>query len=183
MIPVFLEGRNIVLAPLSSDSDLSDYASWLNDQETTRYMESGNFPLSVDALKDYIDSLKNSSDAMLLGIFTKKSQKHIGNITLRQFDRRNSHAEIGVIIGDRESRGKGYATEAIRLLADHAFYQLNLHKVSSGMAKGNEGSKKAFEKAGFKVEGVLREHFYLDGTYLDCYRMGLLKSEYRRIKD
>jgi diamine N-acetyltransferase len=46
------------------------------------------------------------------------------------------------------------------------------------MVKGKEGSKRAFEKVGFKVEGVLREHFYLNGQYLDCYRMGLLKSEY-----
>lgn len=183
MIPVFLEGKNIFLAPLSRDSDLSDYVCWLNDQETTRYMESGNFPLSVDALKDYIDGFKSSSDGMLLGIFTKKDQKHIGNITLRQIDWRNSHAEIGVIIGDKDSRGKGYATEAIGLLADHAFNQLNLHKISSGMVKGNEASKKAFEKAGFKVEGVLREHFYLNGEHLDCYQMGLLRSEYRKIKD
>lgn len=84
------------------------------------------------------------------------------------------------MIGDKKSRGKGYATEAIRLVAKHAFNKLNLHKLYTGMIKGNEVSKRAFEKVGFKVEGILREHFYLKGEYLDCYRMGLLKSEYKK---
>ena len=80
-------------------------------------------------------------------------------------------------------RGKGYATEAIRLVADHAFNKLNLHKLNTGMVKCNEPSKRAFEKVGFKVEGILKEHFYLNGQYLDCYRMGLLRKEFRgRIK-
>jgi RimJ/RimL family protein N-acetyltransferase len=62
--------------------------------------------------------------------------------------------------------------------ADHAFAKLNLRKLYTGMVKGNEASKRTFEKVGFKVEGVLREHSYFDGKSHDCYRMGLLMSEY-----
>ena len=80
----------------------------------------------------------------------------------------------------QESHGKGYATEAISLITDHAFNKLNLHKLYTGMVKGNEASKRAFESVGFKVEGILREHFYLNDEHLDCYRMGLLKSEYKK---
>ena len=47
------------------------------------------------------------------------------------------------------------------------------------MVEGNKGSKKAFEKVGFKVEAVLREHFYLNGKYHDSYRLGLLRSEFK----
>lgn len=78
-----------------------------------------------------------------------------------------------------ESRGKGYATEAIHLIVEHAFNKMNLRKVYAGMVHGNEASKKTFEAVGFHVEGTLRKHFYLNGKYLDCYRMGLLKSEYK----
>lgn len=46
------------------------------------------------------------------------------------------------------------------------------------MIKGNEVSKAVFEKVGFKEEGVLKEHFFLNGEYLDCYRLGLLSREY-----
>ena len=52
----------------------------------------------------------------------------------------------GVLIGDRKARGKEYATEAISLVAGHAFNTLNFHKLYTGMIQGNEASKKAFEK-------------------------------------
>lgn len=178
MRQIFLEGENIFLSPLSKEDASEDYASWLNDQETTLFMGSGKFPVSIDELKNYIESYNNKKERILLGIFLKKNSKHIGNITLHQIDWINRLAEIGILIGDKKSRGKGYATEAIGLIASHAFNKLNLHKLIAGVVKGNEASKRAFEKIGFKVEGILREHFYLNGEYHDCYRMGLLRSEF-----
>lgn len=179
MQPVFLDGNNIILGPLSKEDNLGDYASWLNDQKTTIFMGSGRFPVTADSLRAYIDHYNDSKDGMLLGIFTKRSSKHIGNITLHQIDFRNRFAEIGIIIGDKKSYGKGYATKAIRLVVEHAFFKINLRKLYTGMVKGNEGSKKAFEKVGFKVEGVLKEHFYLNGEYLDYYKLGLLKDKFK----
>lgn len=179
MRTVFLEGKNILLSPLSKEDNLEDYANWLNDQETTLFMGSGRFPVSIECLRDYIDKYNNSNDGMLLGIFLKGTLKHIGNITLHQIDWRNRHAEIGIFIGNKKARGKGYATQAISLIAGHAFAKLNLRKLYTGMVKGNEASKRAVEKVGFKVEGVLREHFHLNGKYLDCYRLGLLRSEFK----
>ena len=177
MRALFLEGRNILLGPLSGKEKLESYAQWINDQETTLFMGSGRFPANKEDLRDYIESYSRSKDGMILGIFTKKNKRHVGNITLHLIDWRNRNAEIGVLIGDKKLRGKGYATEAVRLVADHAFNKLNLRKLYTGMVKVNEASKRAFEKVGFKVEGILREHFYLNGKYLDCYRMGLLRSE------
>lgn len=176
---VFLKGKNILLGPLSKEDNLDDYAKWLNDQEVTLFMGSGRFPISVEELRSYIVKYNNSDDGILLGIFLKKTLKHIGNITLHQIDWRNRHAEIGIFIGDKKARSKGHATQAINIIAEHAFSRLNLRKLYTGMIKGNEASKKVFEKVGFKVEGILREHFYLNGEYLDCYRLGLLKSQFK----
>jgi RimJ/RimL family protein N-acetyltransferase len=179
MQPVFLEGNNIILSTLSEEDNLGGYVNWLNDQKTTTFMGSGRFPVTAKSLRVYIDHYNDSKDGMLLGIFIKRASRHIGNITLHQIDFRNRFAEIGIIIGDKKSYGKGYATKAIRLVVEHAFSRLNLRKLYTGMVKGNEGSKKAFEKVGFKVEGVLKEHFYLNGEYLDYYKLGLLKGEFK----
>lgn len=184
MRAVFLEGKNIFLGPLSKKGKLEGYTSWINDQETMLFMGSGRFPVNTEDIKDYVDSYIKSKDGMILGIYIKKNKRHIGNITLHLIDWRNRNAEIGILIGNRKFRGKGYATEAIRLVAEHAFAKLNLRKLYAGMIKGNEASKRVFEKAGFKIEGILREHFYLNGKYLDCYRLGLLKTEltyYRKV--
>ena len=177
MRPIFLKGKRIFLSPLFDKQDLKSYASWLNDQETTTFMGSGRFPVSEKDLKNYAASYRRNKNGMLLGIFLNKSKKHIGNIALHMIDWRNSNAEIGIIIGDKKSRGKGLATEAIRLIVEHSFNRLNLHKLYAGMAEGNEASRRAFQKVGFKVEATLREHFYLNNRYLDCCRMGIIKNK------
>lgn len=174
---IFFTGKIVLLRPLSDRDDQIAYSNWINDQETTLFMGSGRFPAVAQDLRAYLKAYSNSKDGMILGIFSNKTAKHIGNITLHQIDWRNRNAEIGIIIGDKRSRGKGYATEAIMLVADHAFNKLNLHKLYTGMISRNEASKRAFEKVGFHVEGILKEHFYLNGTYLDCYRMGMLRKD------
>lgn len=179
MKPVFLEGENIFLSYLSPDDNFENYIKWVNDQDTTTYMGVGKFPSTEENLKEYVNSYNRSNVGILFGIFLKESSAHIGNITLHQIDYCNRFGEIGIMIGDKNSRGKGYATQAIRLVVEHGFFRVNLRKLCAGVVKENEGSKKAFEKVGFKVEGMLREHFYLNGKYLDCYRMGLLRSEFK----
>jgi len=179
MRPIFLEGKNIFLAPLSQGDDFQEYAFWLNNQKVTFFMGSGKFPVNIDSLKKYVNDYEDSNIGMLLGIFLKDSEKHIGNITLRQIEWKDRHGEVGIVIGDKEQWGKGYGTCAIRLVIEHAFNKLNLHKLCAGVIKGNEASKRAFEKVGFETEGVLKEHFYLNGKYHDCYRLRLLRDKYK----
>jgi len=174
----FLVGDSINLCPLEPDDDLDDYLSWVNDQEITRYMATGNYPVSRKNLQDYIMSF-HESKGLLLGIFTKKEEKHIGNITVHSIDHQNRIAEIGILIGNKDMHLRGFGLEALSLVVYHAFIRLNLNKLCAGLVKGNVASQRLFEKAGFKREGILREHFYLDGKYLDCYRMGLLRDEFK----
>ncbi|MBI4825105.1 MAG: GNAT family N-acetyltransferase [Nitrospirae bacterium] len=176
MNSIFLEGKSIYLGPLSQEGNLDKYASWINSQKNTVFMESGKFPSTPEGLKDYISSYNSSKTGMLLGIFLKKGSKHIGNITINSIDWRSRHAKVGVIVAEEGSQGKGYATEAINLVAGHAFNKLNLRKLYAGVIEGNEASRRAFEKAGFKPEGKFKEYFYLNGEYLDCDIMGLLKK-------
>ena len=176
----FLESRNILLRALSSTDDLSNYESWLNDQEITMYMGSGKFPSTVDSLKEYIMKYNSSKEGMLLGIFPKENQKHIGNITLHMIDWIHRKAEIGIIIGDKNDFKKGYGTEAVNLLLKHGFERLNLHKITAGMVSLNNGSVKLFEKCGFEIEGTLKQDFYFENNYYDTFRYGILKESYTK---
>jgi len=175
--PVFLAGEKVDLCPLESDGDLSEYLAWINDQQTTRYMATGKRPTSRKSLCEYIDRYNASKD-LLLSIVIKATGQHIGNITLHSIDAQNSTGEIGILVGDPGARGQGYASEALRLLVHHAFQRLNLNKLTAGLIVGNRASQRLFEKAGFKLEGTLREQFYLDGKYLDGWRYGLLRREF-----
>ncbi len=178
--PVFLSGKIIDLCLLEPSDDFTRYFNWVNDQEITQYMAVGNFPLSVESLRSYVAS-HNQGKSILLGIYPKGQQKHIGNILLHMIDAQNRSGEIGILIGERDFWGKGVATEAIALLSRHAFDRLNLHKLYAGMVEGNEASQRAFEKVGFTVEGKLTQHFYLQGCYRDCTRMGLLQKDLKNV--
>jgi [ribosomal protein S5]-alanine N-acetyltransferase len=175
--PIFINGKSINLSPLDPEGDLSDYLLWMNDQKITQFMETGSFATTRRSLEEYIHKY-NASKNLLLGIYPSEVECHIGNITLHMIDYQNRSAEIGIVIGDEASQGKGYAFEAIRLVLNHAFMRLNLHKVCTGMVAANVGSKKVFEKAGFILEGTLRKQFFSKGKYLDCYKYGILEEEY-----
>lgn len=176
--PVFLESERLVLCPLVADGDLSAYAEWVNDPESTTFMGSGRFPQSVDSLRAYIRGYEQDRNGILLGIFEKESGVHVGNVALHSIDWVHRNGELGVIIGDKAARGKGYALEAMRMLCRHAYDRLNMHKITGGVVKGNDAALKMDLKLGFEVEGELREQFFLEGRFVDVYRLGMLRSDF-----
>jgi len=174
---VFLPGEKIDLCILDNDTDLSRYVKWINDQKITKYMETGLSPVTNNNLRDYIES-SNNSTGLLLGIFIKDCAEHIGNVKLHNINFKSRRADIGIMIGEFSAQGKGYGLEAIQLVLQHAFMVLNLNKICAGANINNLSSVKLFEKAGFQLEGTLREQFYVDDRYHDCLLLGILKREF-----
>ena len=78
----------------------------------------------------------------------------IGTTYLRNIDYTNRKAEFGIFIGEKAALGKGYGTEAVKLTCDYAFNELNLHKVFLRVIQHNKTAIKAYEKNGFREEGV-----------------------------
>ncbi len=174
----FLVGSRIYLRSLEKADLEGDYYQWLNDQEITRWMQNGIFPNSAESMQDYYRSMSSSRTDMLLAIITQDEERHIGNIGLSHLNQLFRSAEIGILIGDKKSWGKAYATEAISLLAAHAFRRLNLNRISAGAVAENIGCIKAFKKAGFIQEGVNRQGYFCEGQYRDCVLLSLLRSEW-----
>jgi len=142
----------------------------------------------MDEMREYMKSM-HGKDGIHLAIIRKEifvkyeimePEKHIGNITLQNIHPTFRSAEIGIIIGDKQYRGNGYGTEAIKLLVDHAFIRMNLNRLQAGAVVKNLGSTRAFQKAGFQQEDILRQAYYCDGEYQDVAIMGLLKSDWRK---
>ncbi len=176
---VFLSGNRVDLCVLDPQADMSTYESWINDQETTRYLMAGKYPLTQKGIRQFIKQFKNSKE-ILLGIFLKRDRRYIGNIALRLIDERNRSADIGLMIGDADSRGQGFGAEALRLIVEHAFFCLNLHRVMAGIVESNVPSVRLFERLGFQKEGMLREYFYVNGKHESFLLYGLLRPEYKK---
>ena len=174
----FIVGEKIYLRGLERADLEGAYFDWLNDREVTKFLESGRFPSTKEAMEEYYNNTALSNNNAMFAVVDKKADKHIGNIKLGPVNWITRIASLGIMIGDKESWGKGYGTEAIRLVLDYAFNRLNLHKVTAGIAAIHKASIKAFEKAGFTIEGHAKSQFYLDGEYSDSLYLGITREDY-----
>jgi ribosomal-protein-alanine N-acetyltransferase len=134
------------------------YGAWLSDPSLMRFIEAARSPPDRAEMISYVEAMNKSPNDLLLGIFTRDQNYHIGNIKLGSIDRYHNRGDIGLLIGERLYWNQGYASEAINAVADYAGRVLGLHRVFAGCHATNQGSVKAFLKAGFEVEGTLREH-------------------------
>lgn len=173
MISKDLETGRILLTPLTESHVSDTYQHWLIDPEINRNLETRFVIPSLDSMRAYVTSMRLSSDTYFFGIISKETGGHCGNIKLGPINRHHLSASVGLIIGDRNSWGKGMATEAIDLLTKWAFSTLSLRKLTAGSYRGNVGSIRAFEKCGYRIEGTQRSQVVTtDGTRGDVILLG-----------
>lgn len=102
----------------------------------------------------------------------------IGDVGLRDLDFRNGTGVLGIMIGERDCRGKGYGTEATRLMLDYAFTVLSLHNVMLDTVEYNVAGIRAYTRAGFREIGRWRESAVMNGKHWDVIYMDCLASEF-----
>lgn len=176
----FLIGKKLYLRGIEEKDLEGRYFDWLNDYDVTKYMDSGYFPNTVEKLQEYVKNVGRSSNNVLLGIIDMETDKHIGNVRLGPINWVHRTSFLGIMIGEKDFWGKGYVTETLKLVADYAFRRLNLHKVSAGVNASNKASIKAFENAGFKIEGLRKDEVYADGKYHDAVVLALMSKDFQQ---
>ena len=177
---VFLQGDKVYLRGLNKKDFHGPYFDWLNDPKVTRYLQSGLFPNSKEKMRDNYKQYVSGNGQLFLAIIDKKNKKHIGNIKLGPINWVHRFSEFGILIGEKKYWGKGFGYEATRLLLDHAFDKLNIHRIRLGVVDENKSAIRSYLKLGFKIEGKAREQFFIDGKYRDVIYMGVLEDEYRK---
>ena len=100
----------------------------------------------------------------------------VGTASLFEFDSFARHAEAGISLVP-DARGRGIGTAAIIQLVEFGFVRRNLHRIHLQAIASNTGAIRAYEKAGFVVEGLQRQHAWVRGAYEDIVLMGILRSE------
>ena len=146
------------------------YRRWLADPEVTRYLEAVT-PLSIKSIEVYIKA--REQDSIFKGIYL--GTWHIGNIKAGPVDYRHQHADIGIMIGEKQFWGKGFGAEAIRQMVELCRGN-RLHMVTAGIIEGNIGSQKAFLKNGFKEIGRFPQFRWFEGEWRDEIIYGLILS-------
>lgn len=111
-------------------------------------------------------------------IFERESMRAIGRCGLGSLDHMHRTAELGIGIGEPDCRGKGYGTEATRLLLDYGFNALGLHNVLLRVCSFNEAAIAVYRKAGFREIGRRRECHRLGDRVFDEILMDCLAAEF-----
>jgi diamine N-acetyltransferase len=149
-----LKSGNISLRAIEP-SDINILFSWEND---TQYWVLSNTmaPYSKHVLNKYLDNahLDIYEAKQLRMVIEVDGIKPIGLLDLFEFDPFHMRAGVGILIADNNEQGKGYATEALKILIDYSFAHLQLKQLFCNITTDNERSIKLFEKVGFTCVGT-----------------------------
>lgn len=162
-----LEGENIYFKPLNT-KDAQEIHSYASDPEVSRFI-GWKLMKTLNETHDYIEEMLKRESAgthLYASIVLKSTQEIIGTAMIFNFDREAKHAEIGYVFHSKHW-GKGYGTETVHLMNDFAFDSLNLHKLHGRVVDANIGSSRVLEKNGFKLEGHIKDYYFIDNSYYD----------------
>jgi RimJ/RimL family protein N-acetyltransferase len=107
----------------------------------------------------------------------------IGEIGLDEVDWVHGETFVGISIGERDLWGKGYGTDAMRIVLRYAFTELNLERVTLTVFEYNPRAMRSYEKAGFTVEGRLKKMLLRGGRRWDEFFMGILRREWELLQE
>lgn len=142
------------------------------------YTEEAQYKKIIEGLQ--LMSLKREFS---FGIYDQQTKKLIGHISLYAVKKLPySSAFVGYSM-DEAYTGRGIATEAVTLVVQFAFRQLDLHRVEAYVAPSNLPSRRVIEKSGFVQEGLLRELLFINGKWIDHYMYAILKDDFVKIEE
>ncbi len=174
----FLEGTTINLRPLSLKDVEGEYVNWFNDAEVCQHNAHHTYPYNRALAEQYINDANRQKQTIVLAIIDKEGT-HIGNASLQSINYINRSAEFAILIGDKRYWGKGIAKEVGRLLFEHGFKEINLHRIYCGTVADNIAMQKVALALGMREEGRRKESVYKNGAYVDVIEYGLLKGEFK----
>lgn len=172
-----LVGESIYLSPRNME-DVEKYTKYFNDFETTDYTGRSGVLLTLEEEKEYLANTFNSKQ-YFFSIIKLENDEMIGTVSLEDVNFIDRIATLGIFIGEKEERNKGYGTEAIKLLLDYSFNYINLNNIKLDVMEFNERAIQCYKKCGFKEYGRRRKCRYINGKYYDSINMDILKEEFK----
>lgn len=122
----------------------------------------------------WLDQKVKTGKVVQFIICLSESNKPVGSVYIQNVDMLHKNAEYGIFIGEKEATGKGCGTDAAKLMIKYAFEVLGLHKLYLRVLSNNERAINSYKRAGFEVEGILRDEVFVDGRFADVTRMSII---------
>lgn len=165
-----MEGSQIYLRPLKLSDVNQNYLDWLSDPDVMNGIATSNYDIS--SLETYVKDKISNENIYFLAIVFKENDLHIGNIKFDFYDVKANVTELGLLIGNKQYWGRGLAKEACQLMINFAFSTLRYRKISLAVYENNIAAFNLYKSLGFKEEGRLIKHVFVNGKYYDKFLMG-----------
>ncbi|HNB53667.1 MAG TPA: GNAT family protein [Anaerolineales bacterium] len=161
-------------------ADLPQFVTWINDPDV-RAGIGMYLPFSQAEEDHWYDKMLQRPPAehtLAVEIREGESWRVIGSTSLFDFDWRVRKAEFGIMLGDKSIWNQGYGTEVTRLMLQHGFETLNLNRIELKVFSTNPRAQRAYEKAGYLLEGIQRQANFRNGQYVDDHLMAVLRDDW-----
>jgi RimJ/RimL family protein N-acetyltransferase len=179
--PDQIEGDAVVLRR-HVPANLPAFRRWYADRDVARLARYQDAPMRLDEIDRFFQVRAMGPESLAMAIHVAGSGRLIGSCAFSQLDGDNGSAMFHITIGEKDTWGHGYGTEATWLMLDHAFGTLGLHRVALSVFEFNERAIRAYRRCGFQVEGRSREAIWRDGHWWDEIGMSVLAGEWRELQ-
>ena len=174
---VTLQGENIFLRALEPE-DL-EFIYTIENDESIWEVSNTQTPYSKFLIRQYLENAHQDiyeAKQLRLAICISKTSETIGLIDLFDFDPKNKRAGIGIIIQDKINRSNGFGKEALELLIEYSFHQLQLHQLFANIGTENNASLSLFATFGFEKIGIKKDWNFTNNSYHDEAILQLIKK-------
>jgi len=171
-----LKGNTIYLRALEPEDLEFVYA--IENNESVWEVSNTQTPYSRFLIRQYLENAHQDiyeAKQLRMAICLKNSFEAIGLIDLFDFDPKNNRAGVGILISNESNRNKGVGSEALALIINYAFEQLQLHQLYANIGSDNEISLQLFTKFGFQKIGTKKDWIKINNNYKDELLFQLIK--------
>ena len=154
-------------------------SQWQGDSEYSRLLDwDPARRVSAKTVQKWIEKQYESENNYFFSIRMVDGDRIIGGIGLDGLCWTHGDAFVGIGLGEREYWGKGYGTDAMKIILRYAFTELNLRRITLDVFEYNQRGVRSYEKAGFVVEGRARGMILREGRRWDVIFMGILRTDW-----
>ena len=174
-----LKGDNIYIRALEPN-DLEFVYAIENDQSIWE-VSNTHTPYSRFLVKQYLENAQQDiyeAKQLRLAICQDQDFPALGLIDLFDFDPKNNRAGVGIVIQNKDNRKQNIGSEALKLVIEYAFCNLNLHQLYANIGTENEASTALFTKFGFEIIGVKKDWTFVNGVYKDEAIFQLINTKF-----
>ena len=172
-----IKGKYLTLRAIEiKDSEL--LLKWANEPEIQYWLGGWHFPTNLNDQENWQKSLNVNSNNQRFAIESEELGL-IGTANLVDIDWKNRNAFHGMLLGDKDIRGKGYGVDTVMAIMKFAFEELGLNRLDGSMIEYNLGSLKMYiEKCGWKEEGRQKNWYFRKNRYWDKVVVGVTSHDY-----